>query len=276
MKCGLFKVTPTATSQYVIIENMASVFQKNNPHSDTKALFCEVDGLQALADLIKKLDLQLAIPKVHAVDEKTLSLEYIESRPATSEQWQTLGEQLATLHNCQQKQWGYPLDNYIGLNPQANGLFSDWGQFFYQQRLQFQVSLIQDTILKDELLERLSLIKTPLIDFLNTNCHQSALLHGDLWSGNVMFSRDKVWLIDPAVYWGDPEADIAMTELFGGFNLQFYKAYRNYLPPSPAYALKKTCYNLYHYLNHYNLFGRSYLVACRDHFKRLQTVLIKE
>ncbi len=254
---------------------MASVFNKTNPHIDLNALFCEVDGLQALADLIKQLDLNLHIPEIHSVDTECLRLEYINSRSPTIKQWQILGEQLARLHQHPQRQWGYPIDNYIGLNPQANGLFSNWGLFFYQQRLMFQINLIQDNSLKSDLLKQLGLLKKPLINFLNNNYHQPALLHGDLWSGNIMFSQHKVWLIDPAVYWGDSEADIAMTELFGGFNQTFYSTYHSYMPRSSDYGIKKTCYNLYHYLNHYNLFGSHYLGACHDHLKRLQAKLMK-
>jgi len=255
---------------------MTSVFRKTNPHNDPNALICEVEGLKALDDLISQLNLQLHIPQVHAVDATSLCLEHINSRPATGQQWQILGEQLARLHHYPQKQWGYARDNYIGLNPQVNGLYSDWGLFFYQQRLLFQVNLIQDSDVKIVLLKQLDLIKKSLIYFLNNNCSKPALLHGDLWSGNVMFSDDKVWLIDPAVYWGDPEVDIAMSELFGGFNKLFYSTYHRYLPRSTDYLIKKTCYNLYHFLNHYNLFGSHYLVACHDHLKRLLTVFTTE
>ncbi|MCB1581549.1 MAG: fructosamine kinase family protein [Xanthomonadales bacterium] len=87
-------------------------------------------------------------------------------------------------------------------------------------------------------------------------------MHGDLWSGNVMFDKEHVWLIDPAVYFGDSEADIAMTEMFGGFSSEFYLAYQSVRPLTDAYPTKRLIYNLYHYLNHYNLFGASYLSPC--------------
>ena len=137
----------------------------------------------------------------------------------------------------------------------------------------FQCQGIQQDAVQEDILQQLKKLERPLIDWLNGQAIQPALLHGDLWSGNVLFSDNKVWLIDPAVYWGDAEADIAMTELFGGFPKVFYQAYHQQLPPSPEYDLKKICYNLYHYLNHYNLFGHGYLAACRSHLNQLTTAL---
>ena len=93
--------------------------------------------------------------------------------------------------------------------------------------------------------------------------------HGDLWSGNVLYEKS-VYLIDPAVYFGDSEVDIAMSEMFGDFSSHFYKAYDALLPLSDEYSTKKKIYNLYHYLNHYNLFGISYLDSCINYFKVLK------
>lgn len=251
-------------------------FHKNNPHpNNPKALNAEADGLQALASLITELNLNLRVPKIIKCTDQTLSLQYIKSNPPSKTQWQTLGTELAKLHSHPQNQWGYRQHNYIGLNPQSNGIHSNWGEFFYQQRLLYQVSLINNNQLKTDFTEQLISLKPALIDFLNNNSPQISLLHGDLWSGNVMFSHEHIWLIDPAVYWGDSEADMAMTELFGGFAPAFYQAYHSHLPRSTHYLLKKTCYNLYHYLNHYNLFGDSYLVTSQDSMKRLKSALIE-
>ncbi|MCX7544224.1 fructosamine kinase family protein [Marinicella gelatinilytica] len=248
-------------------------FIKNNPTGNPKAMHMEAAGLKALSDLIQQLKLAIHIPKVISVDDQQLSLERIVSRKATQAQWQLLGDQLAVMHKARQQTFGYTDDNYIGLNPQKNGLFEDWGRFFYQQRLLFQCQLIKDPHIRAELQDTLSNLQTPLINWLNELYSLPSLLHGDLWSGNVLFSEDKIWLIDPAVYWGDAEADIAMTELFGGFPKAFYGAYHAQLPRSAQYPIKKICYNLYHYLNHYNLFGHGYLAACRNHLNQLSNAL---
>ncbi|MCW8869827.1 MAG: fructosamine kinase family protein [Proteobacteria bacterium] len=248
-------------------------FIKNNPTDDDQAMFTEAAGLQALSALINVLNLDIHTPEVLAVNSQQLTLERIANQTATKEQWQILGDQLARLHQANQQTFGYPEDNYIGLNPQKNGLYNDWGTFFYQQRLLFQCQLIQQTTVRKEIQNSLNKLKQPLINWLNQSAIKPALLHGDLWSGNVLFSENKVWLIDPAIYWGDAEADIAMTELFGGFPKTFYQSYHQQRPQSSDYSLKKICYNLYHYLNHYNLFGRGYLTACRSHINRLTAAL---
>lgn len=249
------------------------MFIKKNLADNPKAMYMEAAGLRALSALINKLKLNIHIPQILSVDDQQLSLEHITCRTATTEQWQLLGDQLALLHQARQQNFGYPEDNYIGLNPQKNGLFKDWGTFFYQQRLLFQCQLIQQTSIRNDILNNLKTLKQPLIHWLNKQCQYPSLLHGDLWSGNVLFSDTKIWLIDPAVYWGDAEADIAMSQLFGGFPKAFYHAYYQQRPQSPEYSLKKICYNLYHYLNHYNLFGHGYLTACRSHLNQLTTAL---
>ena len=248
-------------------------FIKNNPSHDPKAMHIEAKGLRALSALIKEHNLALHTPDIKDVNSQQLVLERIPNQVASKEQWQLLGDQLARLHQVPQKTFGYPYDNYIGLNPQKNGLSDDWGEFFYHQRLMFQCQGIQQDAVQADIQQQLKKLQRPLIDWLNGQAIQPALLHGDLWSGNVLFSDNKVWLIDPAVYWGDSDADIAMTELFGGFPKVFYQAYHQQLPPSPEYDLKKICYNLYHYLNHYNLFGHGYLAACRSHLNQLTTAL---
>ncbi|GAA4824536.1 fructosamine kinase family protein [Marinicella pacifica] len=248
-------------------------FIKNNPSQDPHALHIEADGLRALSKVIKQHNLAICVPDIKAVNSQQLILERIPNQSASKQQWQQLGDQLARFHQIPQKHFGYPLDNYIGLNPQKNGLSDNWGDFFYNQRLMFQCQRIQDTSVSEEIRQQLKKLQQPLINWLNQQAVQPVLLHGDLWSGNVLFSDNKVWLIDPAVYWGDSEADIAMTELFGGFPQVFYQTYQRQQPMSTDYDLKKICYNLYHYLNHYNLFGPGYLAACRSHLNRLTTAL---
>ncbi|MCV6625561.1 MAG: fructosamine kinase family protein, partial [Cellvibrionaceae bacterium] len=139
---------------------------------------------------------------------------------------------------------------------------SDWGAFFNHQRLQYQLSLIADAKIRQQWQQILDQQAPLLREFLNNNCQHPSLLHGDLWNGNVLFDKAGVWLIDPAVYCGDREVDLAMTEMFGGFSEEFYRAYDSIYPRTDAYRSKRDIYNLYHYLNHYNLFGSDYLRGC--------------
>src|SRR5690606_13368704 len=178
-------------------------------------------------------------------------------------QMHALGEGLAQLHRYHRSRYGFGQDNYIGLSPQINQWTDDWGTFFRDYRLNVQISRIADPRVRQEFELVLAAHGHWLAHFLNEHCTQPSLLHGDLWSGNVLFDRRKAWLIDPAVYYGDREADIAMTEFFGGFSREFYAAYDAAWPLSGAYSRKRDIYNLYHALNHYNLFGSGYLGRCR-------------
>ncbi len=249
-------------------------FKKTNQTQYKDAFFKEAAGLTGLRNKLDGNNIPIKIPQVYAVDEKTMVLEQINHMGGSKTQWQVFGQALAQMHLLPEDSCGWHENNYIGLNPQINTISDDWGGFFIQHRLAYQIRLIKDPVIQQRLKYSLSSIKAPLIEFLNSHCPFPSLLHGDLWSGNVLFDEDYVWLIDPAIYCGDAEADLAMTELFGGFPAPFYQAYADVKPLSEAYALKKITYNLYHQLNHYNLFGSGYLSACeqaiatiKNHFK---------
>jgi fructosamine-3-kinase len=241
-------------------------FVKPNNTSHPDHLLCEAAGLAALQHQLKTIDSPIRIPHVLAVDQQQLTLERINAVSGSRQQWLDFGQHLAIFHQCRQLHSGWSDHNYIGLNPQANGWHNDWGQFFYQQRLSAQVQMITDRNQQDAFQAVLTSCQSALIDCLNQTTSHLALLHGDLWSGNVLFDQQSAWLIDPAVYCGDPEADLAMTELFGGFPGVFYQGYRSVSPLSADYALKKIIYNLYHQLNHFNLFGSGYLTSCEQAF----------
>ncbi len=243
---------------------MRMKFNKHNHSRHPDALQQEAHGLQLLAEQLQRLNSPIKIPVVYAVDQHTLTLNHINQKTPLSSQWHTLGQTLAELHQVPQKHYGHDTNNYIGLNPQANAISDNWGEFFYLYRLTYQVDLIQDPNTSQQFNSSLFALREPLIEFLNQNCPHPSLLHGDLWSGNVLFDATDVWLIDPAVYCGDAEADLAMTELFGGFPSSFYQAYTTQRPLSADYEIKKTIYNLYHQLNHYNLFGSGYLRCCKE------------
>lgn len=213
---------------------------------------------QGLAELEKRAD-NICVPKVLEVDEERLVMLKVTAVSFTEDGHKKLGKGLACLHKNFHNRFGLEHGNYIGLNPQINGLEDNWGRFFLEKRLVKQVDFIQDQQLQKNLSSILKKKSHQIIDFLNAHSPRPSPVHGDLWSGNALFDGENPWLIDPAFYFGDREVDLAMTEMFGGFSLAFYDAYNGEFPLSPGYARRKVVYNLYHYLNHYNLFGSSYL-----------------
>jgi fructosamine-3-kinase len=240
-------------------------FTKRN--INTSALSAEADGLKTLKEIINSAQLKIKLPAVLKIESNQMNLQRIESCKGNHKQFECFGKELAQLHQIENKHCGYDKDNFIGLNPQKNCLSDNWGEFFYTYRLQFQVDMIQDSNIRQAFNQILTDNKEMLINWLNQHCSHFSVLHGDLWSGNVMYDHDNVWLIDPAVYFGDSETDIAMTEMFGGFSPVFYESYQSVKPLSAAYPTKRVIYNLYHYLNHYNLFGLGYLASCRQAFE---------
>jgi protein-ribulosamine 3-kinase len=170
-----------------------------------------------------------------------------------------LGTQLAAMHRTHAEQFGWSRDNTIGVTPQLNHWSADWANFWREQRLGFQLDLAAHNGIDGKLqaLGKQVLDKVPQL--LDGYSPQPSLLHGDLWSGNHAFLADGTPLIfDPASYYGDREADIAMTELFGGFEPEFYSTYQQAYPLHAGYHTRKTLYNLYHILNHCNMVSSSY------------------
>lgn len=244
---------------------MGPLFVKHNRSDYKDALYAEADGLRWLEQGLQGTC--LSVPEVFAVSTEKLEMAWIQSGSWTDPCWQKLAEGLAFLHGKTQTQFGFLTNNYIGLNPQQNTLSDNWGEFFVKYRLEFQLEMVRNESVRDQFRDTLEMKGPLLIDFLDTHCPHASLVHGDLWNGNVLCDLEgHVWLIDPAVYFGDREVDIAMSEMFGGFAPAFYQSYRQLLPLSSVYETKKNFYNLYHYLNHYNLFGQSYLPACTRAF----------
>ena len=170
-----------------------------------------------------------------------------------------LGEGLAAMHRITAGQYGWYRNNTIGATPQDNTRSDNWIDFWQQQRLRFQLDLAARRGAASRLLsqgEKL-LLELPLL--FDSYQPLASLLHGDLWSGNYAYLQSgEPTLFDPAVYYGDREADLAMTELFGGFSSDFYAAYNNAWSLDSGYRTRKTLYNLYHILNHFNMFGSGY------------------
>jgi len=171
---------------------------------------------------------------------------------------EALGHQLASMHRVTKAQYGWFRDNTIGSTPQINTVNDDWIHFWRERRLAFQLDLAARKGYGGRLQQKGELLLTKLQGFFSQP-PPASLLHGDLWSGNYAISdTGEPVIFDPAVYYGDREADLAMTELFGGFPASFYAAYNGAYALDEGYAVRKTLYNLYHILNHLNLFGGGY------------------
>ncbi|MEY4211699.1 MAG: hypothetical protein RLZ92_2080, partial [Pseudomonadota bacterium] len=172
----------------------------------------------------------------------------------------TFAEQLAQLHQQPQAYFGWHRDNTIGATPQSNHRHHDWPLFWQQQRLGKQLQLAADNGYLGNLQKQGEKLCQQIPTFFKTYQPQPVLLHGDLWSGNIAAdAQGRPVLFDPACYFGDRETDLAMTELFGGFSADFYAAYNAVYALDVGYKTRKNLYNLYHILNHLNLFGAGYL-----------------
>ena len=199
-----------------------------------------------------------------------LVLEYFDLK--SSGNVRLLGEQLAALHRCSAQQFGFAQNNFIGTTTQLNDRSSDWITFWREQRLGFQLGLATCNGYGGKLQEMGHRLMERLPEFFDGYHPQPSLLHGDLWGGNHAYIVDGAPVIfDPAPYYGDREADLAMTELFGGFGPEFYVAYHAAWPLDVGYATRKTVYNLYHTLNHANLFGGEYARQAEAMMQRLLT-----
>ncbi len=224
-----------------------------------EAMFAaEAEGLQALA-----ASNSIAVPQPIcwgvAGHQAFLVMTYFRSG-GNREAAALLGEQLAQMHRCSQKQFGWRRDNYLGSSPQPNDYRANWLDFWREQRLGFQLQLAARHGFGEALQSQGERLLQKLDAFFVDYQPVPSLLHGDLWSGNYAVQENGQPIIfDPAVYFGDRETDLAMTELFGGFDKEFYAAYQASWALDTGYRVRKNLYNLYHILNHANLFGGGYV-----------------
>ncbi len=229
-----------------------AVFLKVNEARFADAFAAEADGLAALRGAGCRAPEPIALGTVGA--SAYLVLEVLELRAKGD--FAALGRMLAAMHRSQGERFGWSRDNYIGSTPQANGWSKSWPAFWRVRRLEPQLALAAKNGYRID--------APPVWQLLEGHEPAPSLLHGDLWSGNAGFlPRGEPALFDPAAYYGDREADLAMTELFGGFPAEFYTAYSAAWPLAPGYGERKHLYNLYHLLNHLNLFGGGYLAQVR-------------
>jgi len=188
-----------------------------------------------------------------------IDLERLDLEATTPETEQAFGEQLARLHRHTQEEYGWFRNNTIGLTAQHNNRRTDWVEFFRVYRLGFQIDLAITNGYGAEVTELGGRLARRLKDLFVDYTPEASLLHGDLWGGNWGSVGGEPVIFDPAVYYGDRETDIAMTMLFGGFGKAFYEAYESNWPMAPGHERRLELYQLYHVLNHLNIFGRSYL-----------------
>ncbi|MBU0499855.1 MAG: fructosamine kinase family protein [Gammaproteobacteria bacterium] len=228
----------------------------------------EAAGLEALS---ASGTLRTPKPLCHGLDggRSFLVLEYIEMSPPRWDSASQAGRELAAMHLRPGETFGWHRDNRIGSTPQKNGQAYDWIDFWREKRLGFQLHLAASNGYGGALQERGGLLMARFPALID-HAPSPSLLHGDLWAGNMAYDRDgNPVIFDPAVYYGDPEVDLAMTELFGGFGDDFYAAYAARRPLDPGYPVRKILYNLYHILNHLNLFGGGYLAQSQSMIDRL-------
>ena len=237
------------------------VFLKHNIHPSPDFFAAEAKGLK----LLSQADKGPRVPKFLALQDSPtpsfLILEYIEKSSPTSDFPVLFAQSLAELHRNTHHSFGLDYDNYIGSIPQKNTQNKNGILFFRDYRLRYQQELARKSGKLPSVTDKnISKLCDRIEDFLDITGEQPALLHGDLWSGNYFSDQDHIpCIFDPAVYYGLREADLAMTELFGRLPQQFYDAYHEAFPLNPGYDDRKDLYNLYHLLNHLNLFGSSYL-----------------
>ncbi|KAJ2449041.1 hypothetical protein EV183_005107 [Coemansia sp. RSA 2336] len=227
-------------------------------------LQAEMDGLEALRQTNA-----IRVPKPLHVGELAngafLIIEYIAIRPLRDQR--RFGRQLAEMHLfAGSDQFGFAKDNWIGSTPQVNGWHSSWVELLHR-RLKYQFDLAQFTgdmnRMAKELLERLP-------EFFAGLDIKPSLVHGDLWSGNCGSDESGSPVIfDPAVYWGHHESELGIMRMFGGFTSEFYDAYHELIPKAPGFKRRIQIYELYHAVNHYNLFGSGYLGQCQSLLSRI-------
>lgn len=230
-------------------------FIKRNSESLLPSFEAEADALRAIA-ATGTIRVPAPVGACKADGRAALILEFLPMGGGRTRDWNTMGRQLARLHRTCSDKFGWPQDNWIGSTPQLNTLHSDWISFYAECRLRPQVDWARKRGLR---LRQAEYLHRALPAFFEGYTPLPSLLHGDLWAGNADFMHDGTPVIfDPAAYYGDREADLAMTEMFGGFTREFYQGYNGEWPLHEGYRIRKQLYLLYHTLNHFNLFGGGY------------------
>lgn len=246
------------SSAWHVRSDTKGVFLKTGPASSLAMFEAEAAGLQELqkADAIR---VPHVLGCVSSGNESILALEWLDFELPGADTGHMLGEQLAKLHRFTVNEFGWSRDNTIGATKQRNPWSDDWLDFFAEHRLGFQLHLAERNGFTGALQVEGTRLLNNMGSFFEGYWPEASLLHGDLWGGNWAAVDGEPVIFDPAVYYGDRESDIAMTKLFGGFDEEFYWAYEEAWPMAGGNEYRILLYQLYHVLNHLNLFGGSYV-----------------
>jgi fructosamine-3-kinase len=241
---------------YAVSDSQRTYFVKLNQASQVAMFEAEALGLE---EMLNTASIRVPQPLCWGTvgNSAYIVLEWLEMGGAITKFWQEMGQKLAAMHKATSSQgFGWKINNTIGSTPQINTWTTDWGEFYAKHRLGYQFQLARR---KGGNFPKQEKLLAAIPEILANHQVEPSLVHGDLWGGNAgcMVSGEPV-IFDPATYFGDREVDIAMTELFGGFPSDFYQGYNEVFPLDADYEQRKTLYNLYHILNHFNLFGGGY------------------
>ena len=272
-RLGIERISPVGggsiAQTYVLDAPPIRAFLKLNAAAQADLFVAEADGLRALAACT-----EVRVPEVLALGtcggETYLLLEHIDLHPISGRHAEAAGHALAALHRLTGPHFGWLRNNYIGTTAQSNLPMDDWPAFFAEQRLRPQLELAarhgasaRFVTNGERLIERVPML-------LAGHAPAASLLHGDLWNGNAALDlQGKLVLFDPAVYFGDRETDLAMMMLFGGFPARLFSAYHSDWPPADGFETRQELYQLYHILNHFNLFGGNYAIQAERTIERL-------
>jgi fructosamine-3-kinase len=242
-----------ADSKIITTSSGKKIFLKQG--CSKQMFLCEANGLNEI-----KKSQTISTPNVIESNKNFLLLEYIPQGTKSPKTFQLFGEQFAKMHQYSNSAFGFYENNFIGNTPQINTPSNNWTDFYFTNRLLYQFKLAEkNKYSTPEFIKAFKKLESNIDEILKGSEENPSLLHGDLWAGNyIISSNDAPYIIDPAVYYGHREADLAMTKLFGGFTQDFYEAYNNTFPLKDGYDFRENIYLLYHVLNHLNLFGSSY------------------
>lgn len=246
------------SSAWQVFTESAAVFLKTGPLEFLEIFSAEAEGLEELrqADAVR-------VPDVLAYGQSArdayIALEWMDFSGRDRAAEVLLGTQLALQHRRLDERFGWHRDNMIGTTPQLNDREDDWIRFFRERRLLVQLQLAESNGFGGDLLREGARLAKNLESLFDGYLPEPSLLHGDLWGGNWSSVSGVPVIFDPAVYYGDRESDLAMTRLFGGFGSSFYRAYEDAWPLAEGHQERVALYQLYHVLNHLNMFGGSYL-----------------
>ncbi|WP_372906605.1 fructosamine kinase family protein [Rhodohalobacter sp.] len=241
-----------------ISTNRGDLFLKWNSNAPDDFFEKEADGLKRLGSAGTALRIPNVISSGKPGNDRPgyLLMEFVEEgRSGDSYEF---GRNLSKMHQTKANQFGLEVDNYIGSLPQSNRRYDDWIDFFTEERIKPQIKMAVDSgKLNSGIFQNWERLSAKLNEIFPSA--KPSLLHGDLWGGNYLFNSDgKAVLIDPAVYYGHPEMDLAFTKMFGGFSGDFYEGYESESPLAPGFSERVPIYNLYPLLVHLNLFGGHY------------------